>query len=948
MSRRVDGTKPGHLPQTGDRKLNVIKERPKLLQYCVMGMLFVAVSGYGTIAQGQIQDFAVIDTTPLMRFGPTNPVNGYPMWVQDSTGLVLELCEDTNDVTPPLGAVDELGNPLGPCPACVDAALDLPDPTLPQSFPDNYPDEHFFWLSESIMVESDNTRSIVVMAIEGAFDGLGAVVDGEQVVFARYRVRVDNATPGELYQITYPFGVTYAEAENDQGGAAISNINFTNDIFLWKGAPLIDPISNIMGTFLTSVDPPPPAGSGDPPNTETYLADFCGAGLIQGSPFDTNFFSVVGPNAGMVLSTGNTVASFTQCDPTDPAMVAAFDAYDAYRIANVDPLAGPLARIPSNCTFSDEFGGIAKPATRLGVQVDRATYNRDLTAGTNSTQINVWATSFEGQNIQLEIPGVVDPITMCGDGTGNYFAHSLFPSSFIPPSTVIVTNLTDDPPTSVTHTLSANLQILSAVVSLDPIDPTLVITSSIADPDQGGTSLSTGGAALTSDPLDPTIGTAEITLAVEACGVVPPLSVTIDSAQGGTVTAPTTILGVVPDVLAAAGGTVVVAKGSLATLDGSASIGLGLSYSWVQTGGTAIALAGGTTASPSFTFPSVDDLITLVLTVTDQNGMTSSDTAIVTNTVVAVAGTDQDLLLFPDAGVALDASASQGSGLSYVWSQIATDTIASPQCAGETLDRAASIAVDALDPALATLTMPLEGGCVTLELTVAGPGGTATDSITIKAPVGAPLADAGADIVVFTNELVQLDASASSGIINTDGTGFAWTQTAGETVELGTLQSDGSLLIDPAGPPGISMPAFIFPSTFQTLTFQVVVSGPGGSTSDIVNVIVDDPGTADTLTPGRARYDGKKARFTISGTSSIPGPGHSVTCWLGDQALGLEIGTAAVDAIADWKIDVIGGINPCEEDPGLSADCDTGTPTMQLRCISTLGGALLMDYEARR
>lgn len=77
------------------------------------------------------------------------------------------------------------------------------------------------------------------------------------------------------------------------------------------------------------------------------------------------------------------------------------------------------------------------------------------------------------------------------------------------------------------------------------------------------------------------------------------------------------------------------------------------------------------------------------------------------------------------------------------------------------------------------------------------------------------------------------------------------------------------------------------------LTFPVVVSGPGGSTSDTVDVIVDDPGTSDTLTPGRARYDGKKERFTIDGTSSIPGPGHSVTCWLGDQALGLEIGTAA-------------------------------------------------------
>ncbi len=930
--------------------MKINPSRRKLLQCSVVGTFLVVASGYATVAQAQIQDFAVIDTTPLMRFGPTSPINGYPMWVQDSNGLVLELCEDTNDVTPPAGLFDpETGAAFPPCPACVDPLLDLPDPTLPQSFPDNYPDEHFYWLAESLMIESDNTRSIVVLAIEAAFDGLGAVVDGEQVVFARYRVRIDNATPGELYQITYPFGVTYVEAENDQGGAAISNINFTNDIFLWKGTTLVEPISGIMGTFLTSVNPPPPAGSGDPPNTQTYLGDVCGGGDIQGSPFGTNFFSVVGPNAGMVLSSGNTLPSATQCDPAEPAMIAAFDAYDAYRVANVDALAAPLARDPSNCTLSREFVNLAKPATKLGVQVDRATYNRSLVAGANSTQINVWASSFEGQNIQLEIPGIVDPIPMCGDGTGKYFAHALFPSSFIPPSTVTVTNMTDDPPSSTTHALSANLQIIGASVDLGA--GSLSITASIADPDQG-TSLTTGGSSLTVDPTDPTIGTADVTLASGVCGVVPPASVSIESAQGGTVSAPTTILGVVPDVLAAAGGTVVVAKGSTAAVDGTASIGVGLTYSWVQTGGSAITLDDPTSGTPSFTFPSADDLITLVLTVTDQNGMTSSDTAIVTNTVVAVAGADQDLLLFPDGGVALDASASQGSGLSYGWAQIATDELTSTQCAGGSNDWPVSIAIDALNPALATLTMPLEGGCVTIELTVSGPGGSASDSITIKTPVGAPTANAGADIVVFTNEMVQLDASASAGIIYIDGTGFTWTQLAGETVELGTLQADGTLQIDrdalgAAIAPGISMPAFVFPSTFQTLSFQVVVAGPGGSATDFVDVIVDDPGTSDTLTGGRARYDGGKSRFTIDGTSSIPGPGHSVTCWLGDQALGLEIGTGAVDALGGWKVDAIGGMNPCLEDPGVADDCDGGATTMQVHCSSTLGGALLMDYEAR-
>lgn len=928
----------------------------------MVGLLFV---GYGTTVQGQIQDFAVVDTTPLMRFGPTSPINGYPMWVQDANGLVLELCEDTNDVTPPTVIDPETGAIFPPCPACVDPALDLPNANLPQSFPDNYPDEHFYWLSESIMIETDNSRSIVTMALEGAFDGLGAVVDGEQIVFTRYRVRVDNANPGDLYQITYPYGVTYVEAELDQAGAAISNINFTNDIFLWKGVSLRTPLDSIMGTFLTSVTPPPAAGviptdpitglpTGDPANTQTYLQDFCGAGVVQGSPFGTNFFSVVGPDAGIVQSTVHTTRdpSLSQCDPLDPAMVAAFDAYDAYVVANLDPAFLGLARIPDNCTFSDEFTGITKPATKLGVQIDRATYNRDLTAGNNSTQINVWANSFQGQDIQLTVPGIVGDIQMCGDGTGNYFAHVLMPSSFIPPTEVTVTNFTDDPPTVATHALAANIQIQSAVANLGT--GFLDITATVADPAQAGGSLSTGGSLFTQDPTIATAGTASIALGAGACGAVPPLSVSVASGQGGLVTAPTQVLGVVPDLLAAAGGPQTVALGSLVTLDGSASVhGAGTTFLWTQVGGTGVVLSDPAAVSPTFTFPATTDLLTFTLTITDVFGITSTDNATVTNTVFAVAGLDQDLALFPDAGVALDASQSQGAGLSYSWAQIPVDTAVSTQCVGVTLDAAASVAIDPVNTALATLTMPLEGGCVTLELTASGPGGSATDTITIKAPVGAPVADAGTDIVVFANEVVQLDAGASAGIINTDGTGFTWLQIGtGDAVQLGTLQPDNTILIDPLGPPHIPNPAFVFPATPQTLTFQVTVLGPGGSSTASVNVIVDNPGTADTLIPNRARYVENKERFTVSGNSSIPGPGHSVTCWLGSPTTGDLIGTSAVDAVAGWKVDTFGGINPCLTDPGIvdPTNCKNvpiADHLLQVHCVSTLGGTLIMDWEAK-
>ena len=64
-----------------------------------------------------------------------DPVHGYPQWYQDSTGLILEFCSPTTQA--------ELGDPLtgtgGWC-------LLLPgDTTVPESFPDVFADEHFYW-----------------------------------------------------------------------------------------------------------------------------------------------------------------------------------------------------------------------------------------------------------------------------------------------------------------------------------------------------------------------------------------------------------------------------------------------------------------------------------------------------------------------------------------------------------------------------------------------------------------------------------------------------------------------------------------------------------------------------------------------------------------------------------------------------------------------------------
>ncbi len=66
----------------------------------------------------------------LERMGPTVQANGYPGWYQDSTGLALEFCTPLN--------MDELNG--GHC-------LLLPPnlTTVPEVFPSNFFDEHFYW-----------------------------------------------------------------------------------------------------------------------------------------------------------------------------------------------------------------------------------------------------------------------------------------------------------------------------------------------------------------------------------------------------------------------------------------------------------------------------------------------------------------------------------------------------------------------------------------------------------------------------------------------------------------------------------------------------------------------------------------------------------------------------------------------------------------------------------
>ena len=90
---------------------------------------------------------------PLAKFGPVNPVHGFPDYYQDSMGLALKPCLDA---------------------VCGGGGFALPDPSLPLSFP-NFPVEIFY--SRAIGKLTVGTISATyVAALEGSFaNGLQAL-----------------------------------------------------------------------------------------------------------------------------------------------------------------------------------------------------------------------------------------------------------------------------------------------------------------------------------------------------------------------------------------------------------------------------------------------------------------------------------------------------------------------------------------------------------------------------------------------------------------------------------------------------------------------------------------------------------------------------------------------------------------------------------------------------
>ncbi len=551
-------------------------------------------------------------TVGLKQVGPIDEANGFPLWYKDTNNVKLELCLDPNDSNCIMG--------------------DVPDPTKPVSFPDNFPDEAF-WSAAETSIDYGSGTAQLVTAVEAAFAG-GPAKAGDQVSFGRIRLRASGLVDNAEYTLTHPFGVDRLTAEP----GAFKGINMTEDIGALTPDGVFDQtLGSRPGPFLKwdpAVAPAAPAG---------YLGDVTQEHAVVGSPYNTNFFRVEGPR-------GSFTGSTQLCQ--DPGL-------------GNDPVA------LDDCIQTNTFFVQGKLATRMGVQATQASYS---TSGAGQ-MLDIFATSETGQQIVVKGSGV--PQTRMREDAsrpGRYYARVLTDGP--PPSDLVVTNVSDSPAT-VDHIAPSlfgdKVHVASAVYDNDTRTLTVVAESG-AD----GATLSLRGDL---PRVTPTVAQGRTTWTIPNLAVPPP-EVTVTSAEGGSDSDDVVVTGgedTALDVTAViTSDATQVQTNQTLTLDGLASAGTVSSYAWSVTPATGARLTPVGANGSSVTFvATAAGTYEVALTV---SGRSSTSTARTTITVASpnvapVADAGADLAgAIPTSTVALDGTASQYAS-AYAWTQAGTDPV---------------------------------------------------------------------------------------------------------------------------------------------------------------------------------------------------------------------------------------------------------------------------------
>jgi hypothetical protein len=258
----------------------------------------------------------------LERMGPVSAspsIGGYPSWFMDKSGLAMEFCDPLNQA--------ELNG--GWC------TLFPPTPaTAPESFPNNFFDEHFYWDATNVVVHQSGAKLRFVMALEAAFTN-GAAKAGDQMTFGRLRIALSPLPESGTYTVYHPYGVWTFDNQ-----VANDRLFFTEDVGVACPGTFECTLGTSIGPFLlpsavsggAEVPPIPDLVDGQDPFYDAlvlaggataypgtgrkYIADPGRVGPVTGSPLppflgndglmhDHNTLRIEGPNGFVIDAPDN-------------------------------------------------------------------------------------------------------------------------------------------------------------------------------------------------------------------------------------------------------------------------------------------------------------------------------------------------------------------------------------------------------------------------------------------------------------------------------------------------------------------------------------------------------------------------------------------------------------------------------------------------------------------
>ncbi|HSB72797.1 MAG TPA: cadherin-like domain-containing protein [Candidatus Methylomirabilis sp.] len=316
----------------------------------------------------------------LQRMGPINngpTVGGFPSWFQDTTGLAMEFCDPLNQA--------ELNG--GWC-----TLIPPAPPTAPESFPNNFFIEHFYWDATNVTTVGA-TKVRFTMAMEASFTNGAVVVPGQQMTFGRIRIFMTNLPFSGTYTVYHPYGKWVFDNQ-----VAGDRLFFTDDVGLGCPGTFTCTLETSIGPFLL-----PSATSGGP--EVPPIPD-----LLPGQdPFYDAIVAVGG--ASVYPGTGKKyIADPKRIGPVTGSPLPPFVGNDGlthdHNTLRIEGPNGFVIDAPNNFTLTGRLVAGAIPGATT---VDRASY----AANASGTKLDVFATANESTATRLPAqpaPPTVKPL----------------------------------------------------------------------------------------------------------------------------------------------------------------------------------------------------------------------------------------------------------------------------------------------------------------------------------------------------------------------------------------------------------------------------------------------------------------------------------------------------------------------------------------------------------